>query len=293
MSRRKEPKGDFARELGLALGGGVARGIAHIGVLEVLEMEGIRPSYLAGTSSGSIVAALYASGMPIDKLKNIAETVSWTRLVRPVVPRLGLVDHRQLYHYLVEVLEGKTFEQLQLPLAVVATNLVSGDRMVLSSGDVAYAVTASCSIPGIFTPVPWGKSLLVDGGVADNVPARVARQMGADVVMAVSLNSGLAPSPKPANIFQVLLRSIEIMQAEKTEREWQDADLTVFPQVQHLSPIDLERAGDFMRAGRRAMENKLDDLKELLSARPGPLARLPGLEWLGRRLYMFARKNRH
>lgn len=251
------------KKLGLALGGGAARGLAHIGVLEALTENGFQPHGVAGTSAGSLVGALYAAGRSIAEMKATARKTSWSSLLNPVVPRMGFSDHRRLYAFVQGLLSGARFEDLRLPLAVTATDLVTGREEIFTQGDVALAVTASCAIPGIFNPVIMGDRMLADGGLVDNVPTTPARKLGAEVVVAVDLGGGELPGPRPENVCQVLLRSLEIMQSARSHGHFA-ADMLVQPRVQHLSPIEFDRAEVFWQEGYRAMSKGIRELKSLL-----------------------------
>ena len=190
-------------KIGLALSGGGARGLAHIGVLKVLERKGIPVDYLAGTSMGGVIAAGYAAGFDTAYLEQEAQRMSRWRNLLPLVdrslPGLGLVKGERVRDYLASQLGEMTFDQLRIPLALVAVDLLTGKEVALQSGVVADAVRATISLPGVFAPFPLDGRLLVDGGVLNNLPADVVRGMGADVVIAVdvSADAGLPPYDLP------------------------------------------------------------------------------------------------
>ena len=185
------------------LSGGGARGLAHIGVLKVLEREGIPVDYLAGTSMGGVIAAGYAAGFDTAHLEQEAQRMSLWRNLLPLVdrslPGLGLVKGERVRDYLTSQFGETTFDQLRIPLALVAVDLLTGEEVVLQSGVVADAVRATISLPGVFAPFPLDGRLLVDGGVLNNLPADVVREMGAGVVIAVnvSADAGLPPYDLP------------------------------------------------------------------------------------------------
>ncbi|MCE5208507.1 MAG: patatin-like phospholipase family protein [Chloroflexi bacterium] len=180
-------------KLGLALSGGGARGLAHIGVLKELERAHIQVDYLAGTSMGGLVAAVYASGMHPDAIEEVALRYTNIRqlikLVDPMVPRYGLFQGELMHGFFREVLQNLTFTDLRIPLTLVAVDLISGQEVHLNEGNVADAVRATVSLPGIFAPVGREGQRLVDGGLLNNLPADVVRQMGADIVLAVDVSS--------------------------------------------------------------------------------------------------------
>ncbi|NIO68755.1 MAG: patatin, partial [Anaerolineae bacterium] len=191
--RRRKP-----RKIGLALGGGGARGAAHVGVLRVLEREGIRPDYVVGVSAGSVVGAGYCAGMSVAEMEELALDLQWSKLGRIVRPRLGFFDSQRLESYVTEVIGDFQFADLAIPFSAVAADILTGQLVVLKEGSVAWAVRASCALPGIFTPVERGDQLLVDGGTINNLPVSVAQEMGADYIIAVDLLPPLqAGHPRP------------------------------------------------------------------------------------------------
>lgn len=178
------------RSFGLALGGGGARGIAHLGVLKVLDETGLRPDFITGTSAGSIVGALYAGGYTWETISEVTHAHDWTDMVTPVFPRMGLVRGDRLEKRLTDLLGDRAIEELDVPFKAITVDLESGELFIMDRGPVARAVLASCSIPGIFEPLEHEGRLLVDGGVLNNLPTDVCREMGADVVLGVDLKCG-------------------------------------------------------------------------------------------------------
>jgi NTE family protein len=178
--------------LGLALGGGGARGLAHIGVLKALEEYGLRPNYLAGTSMGGVIAAAYAAGIKPDEIEQIASDISKTRnllrLADLSLPQQGIFRGERLFDFFEEKLQKQTFADLQIPLALVSVDLNSGQEVHFKEGSVAQALRASVSVPGLFAPVEYRGMRLVDGGLLNNLPADVVKRMGADIVIAVDVN---------------------------------------------------------------------------------------------------------
>ncbi len=252
------------RKVGLALGGGVAKGLAHIGVLRALLTLGVPVDCVAGTSSGSVVGALAAAAVSPDEMEALARGTRWRDIVRPVIPRLGLLDGARLERLLVKVLGDRLIEDLALPYAAVATDIITGTEVVLKSGPLASAVRASCSVPGFFTPVELDGRLLVDGGVVDNVPVGVARSLGADFVIAVDLSGRLDATPFARNIFGVMLRSYEIMLHSKRAIEAKGADVLIRPRVEKLGSVNLEAADAYIRAGWEATMAQREALADLM-----------------------------
>jgi len=220
--------------LGLALSGGGARGVAHIGALAALEEAGIRPDLVAGTSAGSLVGAFYCAGWDSAGMLQEVKNFSWREIARLRLPDpRGLVDSRLIEEGISRRLGDLRIEELAIPYAAVATDLLTGERVVLQEGPVAPAVRASCAIPGIFSPyvAPDGR-MLVDGGVVDNLPVQVARQMGAEVVLAVNVSSTTTPLDKPPrNVIEVLEYSWRMERAEEVFQAGYQAAQEVIPQV--------------------------------------------------------------
>ncbi len=176
------------RRLGLALGSGAARGLAHIGVLKVLEEEGVEIDFISGTSIGALIGALYAAGVPIEQIEEVACDVDWQQLARmidPIIPTSGLIDGKKVSRFIAELLPVETFEELRIPLAVVATDVETGEEIIIKRGALIEALRAAVAFPGIFTPVRFGETFLVDGGLCNPVPVDVVRNMGADKVIGV------------------------------------------------------------------------------------------------------------
>ncbi|MGE5484464.1 MAG: patatin-like phospholipase family protein [Ignavibacteriales bacterium] len=248
------------RKIGIALGGGVVRGIAHVGVLQAIEELGIEIECIAGTSSGAIVGAMYAAGIPLQEIVQIAAHAKWRDLAEISVRRDGLIGTRKLAAYLDSVIGGKTFDDLRIRFKAVATDICTGQEVVISSGPVCDAVRASCAIPGIFVPVRLGGRMLVDGGLCNNVPASVAREMGASYVVAVDLNALAMGTPPPRNVFQIILHAHDIMQRANVEKEAKQADLLIQPDLSGLSLIDFNSAREFMDKGAAAARAALQSL---------------------------------
>jgi len=252
--RRRRPKC-----VGLALSGGAARGVAHVGVLEVLEEAGIRPDVVAGTSAGALVAALYCAGVPIADIKAEALELKWSRIGRVTRPRLGWFDISRLEQRVNEMTGGCTFAGCSVPFAAVAADILSGEVVVLSDGPLSAAVRASCSLPGLFTPVPQGERLLVDGGLLNNVPVSVARDMGADYVIAVDLFPSGHRFKPPRHLAEMAMLAYYHM-AIQAHRERAEADCLIMPEINHLSIMDFSHTPELIAKGRQAAEEALPHL---------------------------------
>jgi len=254
--------------IGLALGGGAARGFAHVGVIQVLEESGIRPVLVAGTSAGSLVAALYASGKTGGQLQQIAETMEeatfadWTL---PIFSR-GLLRGDALARYVHAQVGGRRIEDLPLPLGIVATDLNSGQGVLFQRGDTATAVRASSAVPAVFQPVRIAGREYVDGGLVSPVPVRYARQMGAELVVAVDISN--VPDANPAgDTLQILLQTFTIMGRSINSWELRDADVVVRPALNGVASADFNARRRSIQAGRLAMQQLLPQLKAAIEAR--------------------------
>jgi len=189
----------------LALGGGALHGAAHIGVLQVFEREGIHPDIVAGTSIGAIIGAAYAAGKPVEQMVELIRKSNWSNMVKLTFPlELSMFNSSPLEDFIRENIFGLEFDQLSHPFAAVACDILTGKRVVLNTGSVAEAVRASTAVPGIFSPVEMGNQMLVDGGVVDNLPTDVAREMGADYIIAVDLSSPTTLLRPPKNMAELL-----------------------------------------------------------------------------------------
>lgn len=257
---RKPPR------LGMALGGGFARGLAHIGVLKVLDENRIPVHCLAGTSVGSIIAGAYASGASVEEMAAVARKVRWKDFASWTISRMGLASNKRMEAFLKRAFRTLRFEDLKLPLAVVATDLRTGQPVVFTSGELATAVRASCAYPGLFLPVAHHGAWLSDGGLVAAVPTQAAKQLGADLVVGVTLES-INPKMEPQNMMDVLGRSLSIAQ-RTAEPIWRaEADLVIAPEVNGYHWDDFEHADELMAAGERAMREALPRLQGLLEPR--------------------------
>ena len=263
-----QPAPTRALRVGLALGGGAARGFAHVGVIQVLERNGIRPELVAGTSAGSLVAVLYASGKNGAELERAAlamEEAAITDWTLPLFSR-GMLRGDALARYVNQQVNGKLLEQMPLPVGVVATELQRGEGVVFRRGDTGTAVRASSAVPGVFLPVEISGREYVDGGLVAPVPVRQARQMGAELVIAVDISS--PPEGNATNdSFRVLLQTFAIMGQSINRLELGGADLVVRPALAGVGSADFAARQRSIEAGRAAMTAALPRLKALLERR--------------------------
>lgn len=285
---------------GLALSGGSLRGAAHIGVLKVLEREGLRPDFISGTSAGGLVAGLYAAGLPITKIEQEAKNLKKQNLIDLNVKPMPVFFNRLcckrsfdiipsgfIKGYLIEkalelITKGKKFHELDLPIAIVSTDIKTGEEVVFCSEDLvpkqspegivyitnaslAEAIRASISIPGIFVPKKIEDRLLVDGGIKDNVPAGVLKNKGADVVVAVDLKFASQEDKKVSNIFEILIQTMDIMGQEISDLKTQQyADLVIDPGLYDVNLTDIHMIPYCIKKGFEAAEKALVQIKNLV-----------------------------
>lgn len=250
--------------IGLALGGGFARGFAHLGVLQVFEQNQIPISHIAGTSVGSILGAAYASGAPLSRIIATCRTLRFRDIARWRVSRLGLASNNRLGDLIERVFESRQFEELRIPLAVVATDLTSGEPVVFTQGNLVDAIRASCAFPGLFEPVEIGTRCLADGGLVAPVPTRAARELGATSVVGISVGMQDGHRGAPTNIFQVVSRAVSAAQKHQLEIWERHADIVLRPDVQSLAWDDFDRAEEAIEAGAAAARRALPRIQKLL-----------------------------
>lgn len=247
--------------IGIALGGGAAKGFAHIGVIKMLEANGFAPSVVAGTSAGSVVGALYASGMNAFELQEKAVALDEARIRDLQLSSGGLVLGQKLEDYVNEQVRRKPLEQLAKPFVAVATRLEDGERTVFARGNTGQAVRASSSVPGVFQPVTIGKYHYVDGGIVSPVPVDAARQLGADVVVAVDI-SNKARGQTPSHLLGALNQSIAIMGQKLGQAELARADIIIRPQVLDMGPADFTQRASAIVEGEKAALAVMPQLRE-------------------------------
>ncbi len=242
-------------KIGLALSGGAARGMAHVGVLRALLENDIQIDCVAGTSAGSIVAGALAAGMPLEDIEEFGRKLRWRDIGRVTMSRLGVQSNERLEQYLRARLPVTKFEELRMPFAAVATDLATGAAVVLKDeGDVPFAIRASCTIPGWYVPVldQQGRQL-VDGGLVAVIPSTVTRALGADIVIAVDVNSEGATFITPSSsVIGVLLQSMMVVQKTASSYQLGMSDLVISPKVGHIRWDEMGRADELMEAGYKA-----------------------------------------
>ncbi|HVF49838.1 MAG TPA: patatin-like phospholipase family protein [Pyrinomonadaceae bacterium] len=280
---RKEKSPKFERpRVGLALSGGAARGVAHIGVLKVFAEQEIPVDFVAGTSAGALVGGALAAGLTIEQLEEFGRGLRWRDFGRMSLSRLGIQSNARMEDYIRARFPVTRFEDLRLPFAAVATDLHTGTPVVLSgTGDLPFAIRASCALPGWYIPVTdeQGRQL-VDGGLVANVPTAAVRALGAEVVVAVDVNSEGAKFMGPAqSIVGVLLASLILVQRTAAAHQRQLADVVIMPRVGHIRWDEMTRADELIRAGEEAARLALEPIRQLLAPPPEE----PPRRWFQRR----------
>ncbi|MBV8502454.1 MAG: patatin-like phospholipase family protein [Paucibacter sp.] len=252
--------------VGLALGGGAARGFAHIGVIQVLEENGIKVDLVAGTSAGSLVAALYASGKSGREMAQIAETMDEGAITDWAFPLRGLIRGEALARFVREKVDGKLIEQMRMPLGIVATDLSSGAGVMFRSGDAGTAVRASSSVPTVFQPVRITGRDYVDGGLVAPVPVRYVRQMGAEMIIAVDISS--PPKDQPStDALHMLLQTVAIMGRSINSFELRDADVVIRPLLDGVGSADFGARLKSIAAGREAALAALPQIRQRIAGK--------------------------
>lgn len=270
---RPEPTSARRPRVGLALAGGFARGIAHIGVLKVFQENRLPIDCLAGTSVGALIAAAYASGASLEEMQRKAATTQFKDFARWTLSWLGLATNDRLETYLRCLSPVTRFEELNLPLAIAATDLMTGEAVYFTQGPLGPALRASCAYPGLFLPVEHQGHTLVDGFLAAPVPVEAARRMGADVVIAVHLET--SGEEKPRTVADVIGRSFSIVQRNGYQAWRTKADVVIEPEVREFLWDDFQKAPELIAAGEAAARVALPRIQALLahSARTPAYAR--------------------
>jgi NTE family protein len=274
--RTPQPAIAPSRSIGLALGGGFARGIAHVGVLRVFEQYQIPIKYIAGVSAGSMVAAAYASGSTPDEIGRIGAAMRFADVARWSISKMGLAGSERMNQFLQKLLKRYRFEDMKIPLGVVATDLAAGAPVFFrDKGDVLNPIRASCSYPGLFQPLLYEGRLLVDGAMSMEIPSPLLRRMGASHVISVHLPMQQLGGPGATNMFQVINRCFQIMQTH-AEKEWRDnSDVVIVPNVTGMEWDAFGSADKLIQAGEIAALEAVPKIKEWLAVGPAGVAAKP------------------
>jgi NTE family protein len=266
LSGRTVGQQEFPAQAGisLALGGGFARGIAHVGVLKVLEEEKIPIRCIAGTSVGALIGAAYCSGISAAELEQVAARVRFKDIARWTLSRYAFASNQRMIGFLNQLLKVKTFEELRIPLAVTATDFSTGEGVVFHSGPLVDPVRASCAYPGMFQPVKIRGRLLFDGMLSYTVPAQPLRQMGAEHVLAIHLKGNWGNKEGPRHLFDVIGQCFAIAQEMNSSQWKQAADLVIEPDVSGFKYDAFEHSAELVRAGELATRAALHEIRKCL-----------------------------
>jgi len=257
-------------KIGLALGGGGARGLAHIGVIKTLEKHKIPIDYIAGTSAGALIGGIYAATKDIKQIEEIAETLTYKDFIQTfsdISLKSGLLRGEKVKNFIGRYAGEKTFKKLKIPFNAVTTDLVSGKTFAIKRGDIATAIRASCSLPGIFHPVKRGKKLLIDGGATEQVPVKTVKNMGAERIIAVNLNSRhFQPKIKDKknneiSTISTLISTMNIMIYHVAERSVKGAHIVINPDVPDIPLTKVVNGTEYIKIGEKACEDQIDEIK--------------------------------
>ncbi|WP_088552968.1 patatin-like phospholipase family protein [Calderihabitans maritimus] len=255
--------------VGLALGAGAARGMAHLGVLQVLEEAQIPVHLIAGSSIGSVFGALYACGSDLKMLEKLAVELKSSQFIDLTVPRIGLIKGQKVEALLNLLTKKMTFDELRIPFYAVAVDIEKGEKVVINKGSVAEAVRASIAIPGIFHPKRLHGRVLVDGAVLERIPVSVLREQGAEVIIAVDVKYGGTENQelKAQNIFDIMLHAIDLLDREVVKHKVLEADVIIQPDLAHIGPTRFDLAAECIALGREAALDALPSIKQVLEQR--------------------------
>jgi NTE family protein len=257
------------KKVGLVLGGGVARGIAHIGVLKVLQNYKVPIAFVAGTSAGSLIAAVYASGMDLSLLEEISLRIKWSDFFKLTLFRPGFVSAEAIEGFVVKYIGDIDISELKIPYAAVATDIRTGEKVVIDKGRVAKAVAASATFPGVFAPETLDGKYLIDGGIASNVPVDVAREMGAEYVIASDVIPEKTIRVLPSEAMQVLSRSLDLILKKLHREEARRADTLIELEMEgeDIWHLDLNKAEKLIKAGEVAAHRMINKIRKDLRLR--------------------------
>jgi len=264
LPAEKRPK------IALVLGGGGARGFAHIGVLQIMESAGVPIDLVVGTSMGSIVGAFYCAGIPMSKTAKLSENIKWGSISNLNVPSLftmflseKLLSNEAIEKFLNDNIGALSFDDLKIPLVCVATDLNTGERILLREGSVSFAARASATIPGIFQPAQYNQRYLVDGGLYENLPVNVARIFNPDIIIAISVSADISKNAT-SNVFAILMQAIYIQGKVFDGVNMENSDIVISPAVGEISAIELDKAAQIIDKGFIAGQKSINNVKTVL-----------------------------
>lgn len=251
-------------KIGLALGSGGARGFAHLGAIKVLKDEGIPIDLIAGSSMGAMVGCFYGAGLDINRLYKLSKAFKRKYYLDFTIPRMGFIAGAKVKELIRIFTHGKMLEQLDIPVRVVATDLMTGEKVIFDKGPIADAVRASISIPGIFVPEKLNGRLLVDGAVVDRVPVSVVKEMGADIVIAIDV-SQVKTNTEITSIYDVIMQSLDIMQMELVNYRAVDSDIMIRPSVEMYSSRAFTNIDDIILIGEQETRKQINSIKKIIT----------------------------
>lgn len=250
-------------KIGLALGAGGARGFAHLGAIMALTEAGIPIHLIAGSSMGALVASFYGAGIDLDRLYKLSLAFKRKYFLDFTVPKMGFIAGKKVKEFIRVFTHGKNIEELTIPIGIVTTDLLTGEKVVFKDGPIADAVRASISIPGIFVPEKYNGRILVDGGVRDRVPVSVAKEMGADIVIAVDV-SRVKRNAEISSIYDVIMQSIDIMQSEIVNYREIEADIMIRPPVENYSSQAFTNIEEIIKLGEEETKRQLKQIETVI-----------------------------
>ncbi len=244
------------KKTGLGLGGGAVLGAVHVGVLKVLKEKNIKIDCVSGTSIGAFIGGLYAFGVDTDEIEKLTRDLRWLDISEVSLSKFGLMSNEKIGKLLTEQIGDKNIEDAKIPLRVIATDIASGEKVILEKGNLAAAVRASTCIPGIFKPIEIDGRLLVDGGIVENVPVTPLVDMGADHIIAVQLTVSAA-AKRPEHIIEVLLNTFEFMITNISKPYLEDVDVMIKPDLSDFDKVDTDQISDLIKKGYEEAEKML------------------------------------
>ncbi len=256
-------------KVGLALSGGTARSVAHIGVVKALVEHSIPIDYIAGTSGGSIVAAFVAAGKSVAEIEELGSGIRWRDIAGPARSRLGLLSSDRIRRFIIDEIGDLSFDDLRIPMAVVASDLTAGERRIFRSGKVAIACQASCSIPELYTPVELDGHILVDGGFSEHVPVEALLTLGEMFAIGVDVGRQMGARRKPRNLIEMTIQLGTFIARRNVEISERRADFMIRPDLERFGFFELRRAAGMMRQGYDSALGEMPRLAAALEARGG------------------------
>ncbi|MCX5748802.1 MAG: patatin-like phospholipase family protein [Candidatus Saganbacteria bacterium] len=253
------------KKVGLALSGGGARGLAHIGVLKVFHDHRIPVDMIAGTSAGALIGSLFAGGVNITTMMEIATKVKWKNFFRIVLSKSGLVSSEEIENFVISQIGKKTFADMEKPFSAVTIDIKTGEEVVLDKGEVCKAVRASCSFPWMYIPFKYEKHLLVDGVLKNNLPSDIVRKMGADIVIGVDVIPRLEEADDFKNILEIFDRALDLFILNQDRDKKKGCDVLITPVHERISSLELDKAERLVQLGEEAAKKALPEIKKALS----------------------------